>query len=1423
MSDSYVSMTRDEYLAKYGKDPEDVLAEQTSGGIKDHLKSLAVGVATTPTDILALPGLAYSGASALYRSYANDTKFMDEFAKNIQIEDAQKNITNHLNEVASSWKQSNPELDDDTINKGLEQYKKSKQYEDFTTEQLSGSAYLATKAKDTVRRLLGDERTADQRSWTETAAEIAGGALVPGPAGWAGKLGSSAAKHAVTDAIVNNPVSRTALKGAELLTPLTMPYTGTNVAANAAVGVALDQGIRYAQDKPTAFTPTPTDSAGVGSLAATGAGIAGLAAFVGAIKGRSREVLAATRAARTETAEALEQAGSTNIRTPGEPRVGEAAIVAGPEQELHPKPSLEDVNKPTALTRRGVTQYVDEGYAPLAQIREQHGGDEANWMEALRSNSGSVLHDVANGEASAVTHELFQAINALPNEDMRGAISGMIHSTLTARDNEIERLLVEKIDNLTKTLKDPNNSTELAKAKQDLIRFRDDADASARTALPQTPRSEKQFIAQSFENDTSPQMMRVKAALKKWGDDVMEQRILSGKESAAQANFMRARDPYYVPIMNDPLKGLTGFDRVWRSAMNSVDRAMTRDAEGSASALARESPIHEFKKEVPPVRQLSDPETRVTAPLDPRSAIASYSQHVYREAALTRSRNEGVRLLATNRDGSASDLVKNGRMRVLRDPQSNDQWIHNSKLDTPFVQKSLANPHVVPEWQNGNVRFWEFGDREHAAWLRQDPVRYNGMMKTLGVTSRWFKFFTTGRGNPIFTLKGAAYDLLIGMLTRMPNRSFGTLSYLGNRFLPEGIAKHVIGRIPDPTALVTVGYHAMASVAEMLSHFAAKRIADGLVSLEPFNAFRRTVGEQNFHAMVKAATKVATMAENFATIRMQRFGAAKGVRDADNVATVRGHLESVKDNVPSQLKAVWKFYTDALDSVYLAPKRMFYTENYALLHNKYHGMIPEKEMVKLQYETRAIGGDMSKVPASKGMKDLEVAMPYLTQTKLGAYHLLRHMGSSETASYMLPRLAIATYAVAQSIYWRTYWNKESAEDYWLRTPEYDRWRAFDVPKPELWYAWYKGENPNFDRKLIWRITLPPDITGVIASATAMMQMMGMLPAGVTPRPIAEDLPKIWIDSLTPAMPPMLQALLGASGMKLDPQSADTRGGSLIRSFGSNFRSGPQAESATNLGQISNSTSLVMNALFGAFGSYLASGTDVALHAAKFHAAPGGVITPRASADFATGLRVGTTEVFNKATTNVPDVPLLWQNKERYKVSTPAWQYVKENQQYIRSISGMRDDALGKAAQQRKQQAQQMGGITPQVLSDLSLIQIAQAVKAWQNPTGELGKLRSQYNQLSNINRAITVQYNLSQAERTRRSNEIIARMQDNMQQQHLSTKYMEQQIGDKFGQVLAPRLQGRRVSMKSIDEMLRESIINPSPATTGGSAPQEQQ
>ena len=110
-------MTREEFQQTYGYDPTTrikpatpIAVEDEGGGVIDHLKSGAVGIATVPTDVIALPGLVQSGVAGLYRSYRDDTKFLDEFAKSQRIEGAQQNIQKHLNTIAQTWKQENSAL-----------------------------------------------------------------------------------------------------------------------------------------------------------------------------------------------------------------------------------------------------------------------------------------------------------------------------------------------------------------------------------------------------------------------------------------------------------------------------------------------------------------------------------------------------------------------------------------------------------------------------------------------------------------------------------------------------------------------------------------------------------------------------------------------------------------------------------------------------------------------------------------------------------------------------------------------------------------------------------------------------------------------------------------------------------------------------------------------------------------------------------------------------------------------------------------------------------------------------------------------------------------------------------------------------------------------------------------------------------------
>ena len=321
----------------------------------------------------------------------------------------------------------------------------------------------------------------------------------------------------------------------------------------------------------------------------------------------------------------------------------------------------------------------------------------------------------------------------------------------------------------------------------------------------------------------------------------------------------------------------------------------------------------------------------------------------------------------------------------------------------------------------------------------------------------------------------------------------------------------------------------------------------------------------------------------------------------------------------------------------------------------------------------------------------------------------------------------------------------------------------------------------------------------------------MLPSGANPKPVAPNYPNIVLESLIPAMPPVFQAMLAASGMRLDPQTAERRGGNWIRSFNNAFKGGPEAEAATSLGEVSTTTSLMMNALFGVLGSHVAMATDVMLHAAKYGPTTmgGKLLTVRDQADYAEGLKKAIGEVAFRGESRIPDVPLLWQNKPKYTVMTPAWQYVGEANFHIKSINGQRNLAMGKVGELKRQMAASVDGVPKQVLQDAVLIGMSDDIYKWQSPTGDLGKLKDEYKKLGDYYTSIVTAYKLPQEERTRKGNLIIRQQQDNMRQQHLAILYKEQEVEQKYGKYIAPMLKGRGVTMASIDAVLRENMNRP--------------
>jgi len=1416
-------ITREEYMQKYGTDPAAVQpVDDSSGGLKpDYFaKSIVTGVPTLVTDFINIPSTISDAAKAAWSSIGTEKTFGEEFQKNIMIDDAQSNIQKHFNDIAQSWKAQQPNMSDEEIQQGLAGYQKTKMFEDFMMEQKRGTHYLAAKAKDTVRKLLGDQRTEAQRSWTDDAGEIIGGALVPGPGWTSAGVRAATAGSKYLGPVLNSLPGRVALKTAELTTPVTMPYSGVNVAANAGVGIALNQGFRAAQGESTAFTPTKEDPAGVGTLAGITAAVGATALIIGAVKGRNAAILKGTQAP-THLDTTLQNTPVIDMQVRQGDTTGQTLISAGDPTQYGPTRGMDELSRLQQMRTTARNQYIDQGAAVTSAIRREHGIEIADDLERMRtSNSGSVLADAIPAKVSRSQQAVLDAEANMTPDQLRtvkqahwmNSYSSDIQTTHDALLTQTRELADSLARGKTSPQRQAADRTKLAKLQDDLQRLIND-DPSARLRLPTIPMARAHQMGNAFLADNAPHVVAYRDAVKAFNKEMLDLDVSSGRMSQEAADKLHARNPYYVQAKDDPFKGAVGADRMWQSVVKGIQNKLSRQSAGTGEGALSESPLRHLSLDVQPVRQKGDPETRITNAFDTTSTMKMYAQRTHVDHAHTVMRNEHLIALSTSKNGGPSDLVKSGAMRAIDNGQGGT-WFTADQLRTPELRALLDKPNIVDQWEKGKVKLWEFGDPEYARALRVEPILLDGLMKGVAITNNMAKSFMTGRFAPWFAPVGAMYNMHMSVWTRHQSRAFGPLTSALHRWTPKWFAEQVGGRIPDYTALMRWPYDVVASFVELQAYHLTRPIARELTNIAPFAGLQKAVGPRTYQAMVNKMLKVAAWADNAPAATLYKSGATFGQQSVDNVAAVRTAQSAFKDKMPAPLRRIYQVYTDGIDSIWLAERRQYYTQNHAILSDKYKGNIPQKEIDKLIGEARTLAGDMSLVPASATMRNLETFFPYLTQAKLSTYHLMRHMGSRDTASFVIPRMMTSMAMMGSSIYLMTYWDDDARKAYWDQS-EQERYKHIYVPTPQTAWEHFTGERPKYSRDKVYRLRVPPDFAAVIAGTTSMMQMMGMLPADATPKPIdAAHVGRVFFENLLPAMPALLQAAAAQSGLKIEPNSAETRGGNWVRNYQSMFRSGPEAESMTNLGQVSNTAALTMNALFGTLGGYVAQGADIMFHAAKYHPMVGtnNQMIPRQTPDFAVGLKAALTDVGNKVTGKLPDVPLLWQNKDKYQVTTPAWAYVTEVNNDIRAIVGMRNDAVGKATNAKRASVTATGGIPTQGITDVVLGQIAEDVSAWTRKTGAFGKLNDQYDQLRAKSRGLAVQYNIPQEQRQEAVNAIIVQQQEIKKQQQLAIQYAEQVIAAKYGMALKPLLKGRFVNMKTINELLRENIGEPAAA-----------
>lgn len=1404
------ALTRDDFIRIHGFDPEAEVAKTTQPAparglpsLGNAARDLATGVLSIPTDFVGLPGTAAALAGAAVESATNPSKdvtFGKELAKRIRVDDADKRTEQHITQKLREWKQQYPEMGEEDLRGLLTQYQHTKEFEDFNTSLVAGGPGVAARSKDAIRGMLGDERTDKQRSWVDSALEVLGGSVVGvGPATGA-RLAEKAASTAIGRTLLENPISYGALRVAEAVTPLTLPLTPGNVALNAGVGIAMDQGMRYALGDTTAFTGNDSNLGGL----ATVAGATGAAALaVGALRGRAAHALGgANFPAGPEIEAALRNAEG-----------GGASLQAGRElsafPDAPPSPALAGgsiVRTARDLTTRGVGNFVDEMRPAYDLIARVHGPEVAHDIERQFSNlTGAGGRDTAHAEAATVLRDLNREFSTLAPEEATQLRASLVAEIAESRNKQIEARYDSDLTNFADLQRegklsqaDANRFTEM---QDTFAKFKADA-PETRRFLPDLARADIQRLSDFFRNNSRYE--KIRNALTRANDQILNDAVERGVLTKTQADEMRSTTPFYAPLQQDPLEGATGIRRVARGFLENLSK------DGTQSRNVNKPLLRSFDTEL----TTSADQSRITRPMDPLHTFGDYARNMYQEMQNNTARRLMIDALEKDAHGNPSPYM--AKNNIERYETGNRIEFTAAELraaaggvGNPALMKVLNDPSYIRVMRNGMTSFYRFGDEAVAQLMRFEPTLFTGPAWVAKAAADLFKTNTTGALAPVFAPINAMYDTTFGSITRGADRAFGPLDTVLRKIIGQEWGKQLGGRIFDPTVYAALPWHMLAGVGEITATRFARFLAKDLANTGPvMRAISQAMGPQAYEKLVERML-VATERSKSMIMLDRGITHNSAIADLPEKTNMFSYAASA---VPQSIRSTYQFYKDLVNAVHSAPKRQFWAQNYSLLEQKYGpGNIPKKEIDRLVYDTRALAGDMTRQAGSDTMRKIEAATPYMAPMRNGVYHLARSLGTIEGASYAWPRLTMAMAGVMSSFYMMSNWDENAKKEFWLNTPEWMRYRYIMVPTPELMNAWGRGEKPAFDPKLIYKMPIGPDLAPIVAGTSAFLRGIGALPNG--PQETATtglaDFGKMLKDMFLPVFPPVINAPLSAAGVTVDIGGADARAGNVLRNAGGNpFRKGPQEESASTLGEMNTITQNVLSTLFGANGMYLARSTDALLHASKYDAkskdAGTGLAMERSNADYIAGLKAATTTFVDQQVRRMPDVPILWKGDDKQYTQTPVQNVVSESKSHIASINGMRDASKGPRAGQKRDAQQNEGGIAQRYLTDPVLLQIADDIRKWDR-SSDYAELKKEYGTLASTRRSLEANYTIPRSERMQKVNALIDKMQENMDQQRLAIMFKEQEIKDQYGPQ-SPSLAEQPVTMARLDALMRSAI-----------------
>lgn len=1204
--------------------------------------------------------------------------FKENFSNEALPEEGRQHLEGILTTKSEQFTKTNPAATPSELQAYLSDYAKSDEFMKATYDSMSWGLGFGQKAEWAANKIAGVNKRPDELNAAEQGLQIVGQSAVGLTKGLVDDIVGGATKIA-GEKVVNSMVAKIGARVVEAATPLTLPLSGKNVAINAAVGTAVDNGVRYAQNEDTLFssmakaetakaatqvveqqkpydpntdTPSPVETTDA-SL-----GILGAASLL--FGGR------AARAVGEEIATHADDAFIASMRT----ATKAADTLADQSNRL--KPTLD------GTLVNNTTSDLFDAVQPVTDVAKKLGMDAEAVadLDAVASAGTSVNRSVhlsnafnygklANVEDTVPLKQFVDTISNAPEQD-RALLNDYVAARMRKQDaaiqgNTLTRDQMAAQDKYTQAVASGNRrliksaEKDLTEAMQARGAHMNDA-PDARPNMEQWSNADVDNIIKLGEQNTA--VKQIADHMQKASNDIANYLHRNGViDDAARARWVKDR-PLYIPLAQDEHAGMNAFEIGKSKLTNSFNDFMNGNK----------------GKDVPQIRghatrNVSGDGAKVNQPRDILDGLQEMYYGAVHEVTINSARRDVV-----------DRIMARGKDRAIR------------RVGPDVDLKTRPSVEVL---RNGKRERYELADHALARAIDFAP---QAAVPIINESRKLAQSLTTGMYAPWFAPKAFMWDNIVAPILAPKGRSIGMVDTLARRFAQgksfEGAVNAAADHIIDPTSLLG----SVAAIPYQMGIKAAGAVGQ-LVT-------RDLIGNNAFlDSIAKSSPQGAKLMEAVGTQMAVAFD-----RSVYNIyhQNINGHTygnEAVVNNlskVTSRLSKAGKVggtllkpYRAAMESIHDATRMSFFYQNYGLLDLKYKGQIPADEMRKLVRDTKGLTSDLSRTSGKMRIQQAASAIPYSNATIQGTRYMVKSMFSKQNGSKFWARTVSSGLAVYGAYHLLDKW--PGAQEYWNeRTPAYQRVTGIPFPKLSvLAEAQATGKMPEFSPDKLDIIPMPPELAMIMEPVLTGLRTLGLIggQGGAGLGGPMDQLKQAAAQVTTFMAPPAVEAVLAYNGMT-------TRYGGIQPISDKTGGQGAGQDMMSPDSEISNTMYNVISSLFG-------SAANIAMQ--TFNAYD---IADDKEQSFASSvddaMDVGLAEVRNKLPS--VSVPGVWDAQRKLSAGTPEAEYTYKTLDTLEPIIGTsRQVSVERDANGDLQSLADQGYATPNKISDPLLKQVSETV------------------------------------------------------------------------------------------------------------------